>query len=83
MNDDLLERINKEFDVQNRVLAHQELLSIQLKHVMANSEYNLNNTRYAILKLANGDLKEVSKLTKAAKIDFRDVIMWAAQETKK
>ncbi len=57
-----------------------ELLeSIQSKHVMDQSEYNLLSTRFAILKLAKGDVKEVFRLTEAAKIDFRDVIYYASK----
>lgn len=76
----IVDRINKDFKVEEIELVIKELSSIGLNHVMAESEYNLKNTRAAILKLANGDLNEVIELTKSAKIDFRDVIMWATQE---
>lgn len=56
------------------------LSSITLNHVMAQSEYNLKNTRLAILKLAKGNVNDVVEFTKCAKIDFRDVIMWTMQE---
>ena len=80
MNEKILEKIDREFDQAEKQFVINELSSITLKHVMAESEYNLNNARMSILKLAKGDSKEVSKLTEAAKIDFRDVIMWAAQD---
>lgn len=80
MNKELLEKISQEFKEEQIELVKEELSSIKLSHVMAESEYNLNNTRFSILKLAKGDLNEVIDLTKAAKIDFRDVIMWAMQE---
>lgn len=80
MNKKILENINIDFNVEQKELVIAELSSIKLSHVMANSESNLNNTRFAILKLAKGDLNKVTELTKAAKIDFRDVIMWAMQE---
>lgn len=80
MNKELLEKISQEFHPGEIELVKNELSSIKLSHVMAESEYNLNNTRFSILKLAKGDLNEVIKFTEAAKIDFRDVIMWAMQE---
>lgn len=80
MNEKILKIINQEFERTEKEFVINELSSITLKHVMAESEYNLNNTRFAIIKLAKGNSNEVSKLTKAAKIDFRDVILWASQE---
>lgn len=79
MNEKILKIINQEFEDSEIELVINELKSITLKHVMAESEINLNNTRMSILKLAKGNLKEVINLTKSAKIDFRDVIMWATQ----
>lgn len=55
------------------------LESVKPKHVMDESEFNLLSTRFAILKLAKGDVDEVCRLTDAAKVDFRDVIYWASQ----
>ncbi len=82
MNEDILEKINQDFEENERTLVLDELSSIQLIHVMAESEYNLYNTRMAILYLAKGDLEEVIHLTERAKIDFRDVIMLAIEENK-
>lgn len=79
--DQMLEIIQQEYPLEQQEFVQKELLTIELKHVMANSEYNLNNTRYAVLHLAKGDVEEVIKLTEAAKIDFRDVIMWAMEES--
>jgi len=80
---DLLERIIRDFEENDHNAVIAELFSIHLNHVMAHSEYNLTQTRYAILTLANGDLKDVIEYTKAAKIDFRDVIMWAMEKLKR
>lgn len=79
MNKHILQIIQKEFKAEEQTLVKQELESITPEHVMAGSEYNLNNTRMSIIKLAKGDLKEVITYTKFAKIDFRDVIMWAME----
>jgi hypothetical protein len=79
MNENILKIINQEFEKSQTELVINELESITLKHVMAESEFNLNNTRMSILKLAKGNLNEVIYLTKTAKIDFRDVIMWATE----
>lgn len=68
------------FSNNNRDAIIKGLYSINGNHVMAESEYNLKNTRMSILYLAKGDLLQIVTLTERAKIDFRDVIMWATQE---
>lgn len=83
MNEKILKTIEEEFEKSQIELVKNELKSITLKHVMAESEYNLNNTRMSVLFLAKGNLKEVINLTESAKTDFRDVIMWATQEKQK
>lgn len=80
MDKEILKLIDESFEFEFREAVLKELLSIKLKHVMAQSEYNLKNTRMSILYLAKGNLDEVVELTKRAKTDFRDVIMWATQE---
>ena len=80
MNKEILDIIDKDFELECREAVMKQLLSIELRHVMAKSAYNLNNTRMSILYLAKGNLKEVMSLTESAKSDFRDVIMWAIQE---
>lgn len=76
----LTDIILNDFKPKDVDLVINELSSITLKHVMAESEYNLLNTRFAILKLAKGNIEQVKEFTKCAKIDFRDVIMWSMQE---
>jgi len=83
MDKDIIDSIHRDFKSEEVALVINELSSITLKHVMAESEYNLRNTRLSILKLAKGDSSKVIELTKCAKIDFRDVIMWAMEEEKK
>jgi hypothetical protein len=80
MNRKILDIVDRDFNAEQKELVINELSSIGLHHVMAASEYNLENTRLAILKLAKGDINQVINLTKSAKIDFRGVIMWATQE---
>ena len=77
MEKDLLEAIANDFQESDRAAAIRELESITLDHVMAQSAYNLRNTRFSVLYLAKGDLNELRTLTQSAKFDFRDVIMWA------
>jgi hypothetical protein len=79
---DLLEIISCDFEEAAHDAVIAELFSIHLNHLMANSEYNLTQTRYAILTLADGDLKDVIEYPIAAKIDFRDLIMWAGEKLK-
>ncbi|MDN3494287.1 hypothetical protein [Winogradskyella bathintestinalis] len=80
MDKEILDIISIDFKTEQKNSVVKELSSINLNHVMAESEYNLKNTRMSILYLAKGELSEVEELTKRAKIDFRDVIMWATQE---
>ncbi|MFZ1528023.1 MAG: hypothetical protein WAT19_04680 [Ferruginibacter sp.] len=72
--------VDRDFSGEQRTLVLNELSSIGLNHVMAESEHNLENTRLAILKLAKGDLNQVIYLTEKAKTDFRDVMMWAFEQ---
>ena len=64
-------------DQQQRVA--DALFSLEPEHVMARSDTNLENTRLAILKLSQGNLQQVIYFTEKAKVDFRDVILWAGQ----
>lgn len=83
MEKEILDCIANNFKPAFRESAIKELLSIELKHVMAESAYNLYNTRMSILYLAQGNIKDLIDLTEKAKIDFRDVIMWASEERSK
>ena len=76
MNKILLDIINFDFKEEERELVILELSSIGLQHVW-DSDTNLESTRLSILRLAKGDVNEIVNLTKKAKVDFRDVIMWA------
>lgn len=80
MNKNIIDIIHKDFKADEVESVISELSSISLKHVMAESEFNLLNTRLAILKLAKGNFKQLVEFTKCAKIDFRDVIMWSMEE---
>ena len=80
MNKAIKSIVDNDFSESDRGAVISELDSITLKHVMANSQQNLDNTWFAILKLSKGNLSEVKKLVKAAKEDFRDVIYWAELE---
>ena len=76
MNKILLDIINFDFKEEEKEFVILELYSIGLKHVWESS-INLERARLSILKLAKGDVNEVVNLTRQAKFDFRDVIMWA------
>jgi hypothetical protein len=69
-----------DFAEADQAQAIAELESITLQHVMAESQTNLDNTWKAILQLSKGNLSELQRLVKAAKLDFRDVIYWATLE---
>ena len=83
MDNEILDIILNDFAPEQRNSLVEKLTSISLNHVMCESEFNLKNTRMSILYLAKGSLSSITELTKSAKIDFRDVIMWAAEEKKK
>jgi hypothetical protein len=76
MNDEILQRIQREYG-DNYLFVKDQLETITLHHVMAQSQLNLDNTYKAILDLCNGDAQKVSQYVEVAKVDFRDVIYWA------
>lgn len=80
MEDKLKEIIGEEFEEIDKAEVTDLLASVEARHVMDESEYNLLSVRFAILRLAKGDLDEIRRLTEAAKVDFRDVIYWASQQ---
>ena len=80
MKQEIIDLINKDFSKEKRMIVTQYLSSINLKHVMAESEYNLENTLLSILYLADGNIDSIIELTERVKIDFRDVILWAQQK---
>ena len=75
----LIDLINKDFESLDQMVVTNLLLSVTLDHVMAESKYNLLNTRISILSIANGEVSQVENYVDCAKRDFRDVIMWAIE----
>ena len=80
MNKEIKKIVIRDFKESDQAIAISELESITPKHVMAESQQNLDNTQRAILKLSHGSLSELRSLVKTAKQDFRDVIYWASLE---
>ncbi|NHF57994.1 hypothetical protein FK220_001490 [Flavobacteriaceae bacterium TP-CH-4] len=80
MANEIEEQILADYTLKKREKVKSLLSELTLEHVMARSEWNLLNARKAILTLADGQLNEIPKLVKAAKIDFRDVIYWVWQK---
>ena len=80
MKQKMLDIINKDFPKETREIVTECLSSINLTHVMGESEINLDNTLLSILYLAKGDVNTIVELTEKAKVDFRDVIYWAQLE---
>ncbi len=78
MNPQLTELIEKTFAPEDREAAIEQVASIELRHVMANSRYNLNNARTAVVELAEGSLEKLALFVQNAKTDFRDVVWWAS-----
>jgi len=78
MKQEIIDIINKDFSEDERAFVIEQLSSIKLTHVMVESEMNLENTLFSILRLANGNVSDIAELTEVAKIDFRDVIYWTS-----
>ncbi|OJJ17032.1 hypothetical protein BKI52_30415 [marine bacterium AO1-C] len=78
MDQSIIDIINQDFSPEEAALVINELSSIKLDHVMAQSKSQLKYTRLSVLQLAKGDLEEVIDLTKKAKSDFRDILYWAS-----
>ena len=69
--------IKNQFPGPEYLKACEIIYSVGLNHVMANCESNLISTHLAMLKIAKDDIRKLDELANAAKIDFRDVIMWS------
>ncbi len=67
MNEALKRIIVSNFPKENYHLVLAKLETINLGHVMANSQTNLDNTWLAILTLCKGDLNRLSNLVDSAK----------------
>jgi len=78
-----LKTIESDFTESDYKLVVAEMESINLNHVMANSQSNLDTTWSSILQLSKGDLNKLRNFVAAAKKDFRDVIYWATLENQK
>ncbi len=83
LDEALKTKIRNEFNQEEFLAVKEALLSVSLAHVMANSEYNLNNTRHAIVQLAQGNMDVLKNMVDAAKLDFRNVILWASEQEHK
>lgn len=80
MDETHLKKIAADFSEADYHLVIAELESITLSHVSADSQINLDNTRFAILQLSKGDINKLRHYVAAAKTDFRDVIYWASTQ---
>jgi len=76
LTEDIFRKIREDFEPEDYSLVEQALLSVTQDHVMAKSDYNLNNARNAILALSEGSLEQVTHFAECARKDFRDVIYW-------
>ncbi len=83
MRKDLERKISDDFTSKEQEKVRQLLSGLTLKHVMAQSEWNLLSAQKAILTLAKGNLKKIPQFVTAAQKDFRDVIYWVSLDQKK
>lgn len=79
MDESIINKVVNDFDTRYHKEVLSLLSSIGLHHVMANSEINLLNTRLAVLHISQGSISQLKDYVKAAKTDFRDVILWALE----
>ncbi len=77
------DKLKADFDEKDHDFVIAQLLTITTANVMAKSENLLAQTRFSILNLAKGDIKEVQYFVKCAKTDFRDVIYWNSAKYKR
>lgn len=78
--DEIKNLVQELFPPEQIEKALEELEQITLDHVMARSEFNLLNTRKAVVILSEGNLTDLTEYKNAALKDFRDVILWASQK---
>jgi hypothetical protein len=71
-----MQRIQREYN-DKWFFVKEQLETITLQHVMAQSQVNLDNTYNAILDLCKGNVQQIGQYVDVAKVDFRDVIYWA------
>ena len=83
MHKDVLHKIKEGFSELNQTEAIELINTIKLSHVMAQSEYNLKNTLFAVIQLAEGNIKDLKYYIDCAKTDFRDVIYWVSIDNKR
>jgi len=76
MKRDINEKIVADYAPEERKSVISALSKLTLKHVMAQSEWNLLSARKAILALAKGEFDKIPDLVEAVQQDFRDVIYW-------
>ncbi len=80
MDKEVIRLVNLQFSQREAALVLSEVQKISLSSIASRSEKNLLNTHLAILKLAEGDLKQVAYYVGCARKDFRDVIYWAGKD---
>jgi len=73
-------RIIKDFGIDDCELVLAELESISLKHVMANSQPQLDTARSIIISNSKGNLDNLGALVELAKIDIRDILVMASNK---
>ena len=74
MKEKIKELIRESFSEDDYELVLSELESVNLSHVMANSESQLDSVLKYILILSEGDLNRVERYVARAKIDCRDIL---------
>ena len=79
MDNNLKKTILNDFGEADYDLVLSELESVTLKHVMANSESQLETARSLILEVSKGDLTRLGSLVELAKRDIRDILVHASK----
>jgi len=79
MDNKLKSMILNDFGEADYDLVLSELESITLRHVMANSESQLETARFLILEESKGDLARLASMVALAKIDIRDILIYASK----
>lgn len=76
-NQKTIEKIKNDFEDKDFDAVEQILGNISLSKRMSDEEITIDELRLAILKMANGNLREVLNFSKLAKRGYRDIIKWS------
>jgi len=79
MNNEIKKLVRESFSEVDIELVFSELETLNLSHVMANSQSQLDSVLKGILKLSECDPNRICTYVAAAKTDCRDILYWSSE----